>query len=105
MIGPGGLLLVILHLFDVPISVFWVRLQKNDSLGGFLFVLTHYQAFLKTIAQIPSCVFPFLANDTHIVSSMNKIILTFDHLSTQLTLVGLKVKALKCKLWNPSRIF
>jgi hypothetical protein len=30
---------------------------------------------------------------------------TFGHLSTQLTLVQLKVKVSKCKLWNPSKIF
>jgi hypothetical protein len=36
---------------------------------------------------------------------MSEIISTFDHLSTQLTLVELRVKVLKCKLWNPSGIF
>jgi hypothetical protein len=58
-----------------------------------------------TITQTPSYVFPSLVNDIHIMGHLNKIILTFDHLSTQLPLVGLKVKMLKCKLWNPSRIF
>jgi hypothetical protein len=28
----------------------------------------------------------------------------FDHLSTQLSLVGLRVKVSKCKLWGPSKI-
>jgi hypothetical protein len=36
---------------------------------------------------------------------MNEIILAFDHLSTQLALIGFRVKVSKCKLWNPSRIF
>jgi hypothetical protein len=31
---------------------------------------------------------------------MNEII-SFDHLSTHLALVGLKVKVSKCKLWSP----
>jgi hypothetical protein len=35
---------------------------------------------------------------------MNEITYAFDHLLTQLTIVGLKVKVLKCKFWNPSRI-
>jgi hypothetical protein len=37
MIGPGGLLLVVSHLFAVPILVLWVglRKQKNKTkLGG-----------------------------------------------------------------------
>jgi hypothetical protein len=29
MIGPGGLLLVVPHLFALPVSVLWVRLQKD----------------------------------------------------------------------------
>jgi len=32
---------------------------------------------------------------------MNEITCTFDHLSTQLALVGLRVKVSKCKLWSP----
>jgi len=38
------------------------------------------------------------------VGLLSEIILTFDHLSTQLTLVGLRIKVLKCKVWNPSNI-
>jgi len=29
MIGPGGLLLVVPHLFTIPVSVWWVGLQKS----------------------------------------------------------------------------
>jgi hypothetical protein len=36
---------------------------------------------------------------------MSEIIPTFDHLSTQLTWIRVRVKVSKCKLWNPSRIF
>jgi hypothetical protein len=40
-------------------------------------------------------------DDTHIMGPMNEITHVFDHLLTQLALVGLKVKVLKCKLWSP----
>jgi hypothetical protein len=30
MIGPGGLLLVISHLFAIPDSVLWVGLKKEE---------------------------------------------------------------------------
>jgi hypothetical protein len=36
---------------------------------------------------------------------MSEITHTFDHLSTQLTLVGLRVKVSKCKFWSLLRIF
>jgi hypothetical protein len=35
---------------------------------------------------------------------MNEITCAFDHLSTKLTLVGLRVKMSKCKFWSPLRI-
>jgi hypothetical protein len=36
---------------------------------------------------------------------MREITHAFDHLLTQLTLVGRMVKMLKCKLWGPLEIF
>jgi hypothetical protein len=33
MIGPGGLLLVVPHLFAVLVSVLWVGLRKITKLG------------------------------------------------------------------------
>jgi hypothetical protein len=66
--------------------------RKGDPLRGPLFILAHYQTFLKTIVQAPKYIFPSLANDTHIMGPMNEITYAFEHLSTQLTLVGLKVK-------------
>jgi hypothetical protein len=44
-------------------------------------------------------------NDTHIMGPMSEIVHAFDHLLTQLALVGLRVKVSKCKLWSPSRTF
>ncbi len=38
------------------------------------------------------------------VGLMNKVIPTFDHLSTHLVWVGFMVKVVKSKLWNPLRI-
>jgi hypothetical protein len=53
----------------------------------------------------PSSVFPSLSKDTHIMGPLIEITHAFDHLSTQLTLVGLRVKVSNCKLWNPLGIF
>ncbi len=72
-------------------------MRHGDPLRGFLFALAHYQALLKTIAQAPSYVFPSLMDNTHVVGPLNKITLAFDHLSTQLALIGLKVKMSECK--------
>ncbi len=74
---------------------------KGDPLGGPLFVVAHYRTFLKIIMQAPKCVFPSLADDTHIVGTMSKVVLAFNHLLTQLALIGLKVNMSTCKLWSP----
>jgi hypothetical protein len=91
------------HVEGVTIIESSSCIRHGDPLGDLLFVL-HYQTLLKTIVWAPNCVFPSLANDTHIVGPMNEITHAFDHLSAQLTLVGFKVKVSKCKLWNPSKI-
>jgi hypothetical protein len=57
-------------------------MKQGEPLGGSLFALAYYQALLKTITQVPNCVFPSLANDTHIVGPMSKVVLAFDHLLT-----------------------
>jgi hypothetical protein len=65
-------------------------------LETFLLVLAHYQLFLEIIAQALNCIFLTLANDILVVvRPLNKITHAFDHLSTQLTLVELRVKVLK----------
>jgi len=75
--------------------------KQGDPLGGPLFPLTHYQVFLETIMQTPQLCFSILVDDTHIMGTMSEIVFAFDHLLIQLTLVGLKVKVSKCKLWSP----
>jgi hypothetical protein len=80
-------------------------MRQNDPLKSHLFALAHYQILLKTIAWAPNYVFPSVMDDTHIVGPMSEIIRAFDHLSTQLTLVGFRVKVSKCKLWSLSCFF
>ncbi len=71
--------------------------RQGDPLGAPLHILAHYQIVLKTITRAPTYVFPYLAYDTHIVGPMNEISRAFDHLSTQLAQLGLRVKVSKCK--------
>jgi hypothetical protein len=66
--------------------------RQGDPLRGLLFTLAHYWTFLKTIVWAPNCVFPSLTDDFHIVGPMSELSCAFDHLLTQLTQVGLRVK-------------
>ncbi len=67
-------------------------MREGDPLKGPLFILAHYSILLKTITWAPSCIFPSLVDNTHIVRHMNEITHVFDDRSTQLTLVGLRFK-------------
>jgi hypothetical protein len=86
---------------EVTIIESCLGMRQGGLLKGPLFALAHYQTFLKTIAHAPNYIFPSFANDTHIVGPMSEITCAFDHLLTQLALVGLRVKVSKCKLWSP----
>jgi len=86
------------HVEGVTVIESFSSMKQGDFLGGLLFALAHYWTFLKTIVWAPNCVFPSLTNDAHIVGPLNEIACTFDHLLTQLILVGLKAKVSKCKL-------
>jgi hypothetical protein len=80
------------YCFMMFIFLFISNMKQDDLWRGPFFTLTHYQGFLKTIVQAPNCVFSSLADNTHIVSPINEIIPTFDHLLTQLALVGFEIK-------------
>jgi hypothetical protein len=86
------------HVEGVTIIESVLCTRQGDPFGSPLFVLAHYQTFLETIARAPNRVFPSLANDTHIMGPLNEVTHVYDHFSTQLTLVGLRVKVSKCKL-------
>ncbi len=48
-----------------------------DLLGGMLFVLVHFFALHPTIMAHPTCVFPSLANDTHIIGLASNVLPIF----------------------------
>jgi hypothetical protein len=86
------------HEKGVIIIESFLGMKQGDPLGGHLFALAHCRAFLKIITQAPKFVFPSLMDDTHIMGTVNEFVLIFYHLSTQLALVGLRVKVSTCKL-------
>jgi hypothetical protein len=42
-------------------------MRQGDPLGCPLFTLAHYRTFLNTIVRAPSCVYPSLVDDIHIM--------------------------------------
>jgi hypothetical protein len=54
-----------------------------------LFVLVHFHALQTFFVVFPSCLFPLLVNDTHILNLVSLVPLAFDHSTSQLVLMGL----------------
>jgi len=66
--------------------------QQGDPLGGLLFTLTHLCIFRPIATTHPTCVFPSLANDMHIVGLALDELLGFLQLQKEFKALGLLVK-------------
>jgi hypothetical protein len=62
---------------DLIIILLESSTQQKDPLGGVLFVLAHLRALHPTTTTHPTCVFPLLANDMHIVGPTLDVVLVF----------------------------
>ncbi len=72
------------YVGDVTVIPSAMGTRQGDPLGGALFALTHPRALKFTTSHFPSCLFPYIANDTHIIDPpplyplhMNVFILNF----------------------------
>ncbi|KAL2620674.1 hypothetical protein R1flu_000879 [Riccia fluitans] len=82
----------------------WVVLQVHvkETLGGALFALAHLHALRTTASKHPLCLFPSLADDTHIVGPPEAVVPAFHTLEGHLSAVDLNVQPTKCAAWSPS---
>ncbi|KAL2634830.1 hypothetical protein R1flu_006309 [Riccia fluitans] len=78
--------------------------HQGDPLGGALFALAHLRALRTTASEHPLCLFPSLADDTHIVGPLEAIMPPFHTLEGHLSVVDLTVQPIKCAAWSPSGV-
>ncbi|KAL2629302.1 hypothetical protein R1flu_013988 [Riccia fluitans] len=76
--------------------------RQGDPLGGALFALAHLRALRTMALEHPLCMFPSLADDTHIVGPSEVVLPAFHSLEGHLSAVGLTVQPTKCAIWSPS---
>ncbi|KAL2635415.1 hypothetical protein R1flu_006894 [Riccia fluitans] len=76
--------------------------RQGDPLGGALFALAHLCALRTMASEHPLCLFPSLADDTHIVGPPEAVVPAFHTLEGHLSAVGLTVQPTKCAAWSPS---
>ncbi len=56
--------------------------------GGGLFVLAHCKALCFTISHFPSCLFPSIAYERHIIGPLSIVSCAYEHLKTKLYVIG-----------------
>jgi hypothetical protein len=84
--------IVIVIVKVVTIIPFTMGTHQDDPLGGTLFVLAHFRALHSTTNHFPSFLFPFIADDIHIISLPSIISSAYEHFQTEFCAIGLSIQ-------------
>ncbi len=87
---------------DFTIIPFAMGTHQGDPLGGPLFVLTHFRALSSIVNHFPSCLFPSIVDDTHIISPPLVVSFAYGHFQTKFRAIVLSIQPHKCVAWSPS---
>jgi len=60
--------------------------------GGALFVLAHFRALRSITSHFPSCLFPSIIDDAHIIGPPSVVSFAYEHLKTKLYVIGLFIQ-------------
>jgi hypothetical protein len=74
---------------------------QGDPLGRALFELTHFRALRSIANDFPSCLFPSIVNDTHIIGPLFIVLFAYEHFQTKLHVIGLSIQLHKCVARSP----
>ncbi len=73
---------------------------QGDPLGGVIFFLAHFKVLYFIANCFLFCLFPSIANDTHIIGPPLILSSTYEHF--KLNFVWYFIQPLKCVTWSPS---
>jgi hypothetical protein len=86
---------------DVTIIPFAMGTYQGDPLGGALFASTHFKALHFITSQFPFCLFPSIANDTHIIVPLSIISSAYEHFQIKFHAICSSIQPHKCVAWSP----
>ncbi len=58
---------------------------------GALFTLAHFKALRSTTSHFPSCLFPSIVDDTHIIGPLSIVSSAYEHFQTKFHPIGLSI--------------
>jgi len=73
---------------DVIVIPYAMGPHQGDPLGRALFILAHLKALHYIVSCFPSCLFPSIIDDTHIISPPSIILSAYEHFQTELRAIG-----------------
>jgi hypothetical protein len=69
-----------------------MRIHQGDPLGRALFALIQFRTLCSTTSHFPFCLFPFNANDTHIIGPPSIVSSTYEHFKIELRMINLSIQ-------------
>jgi hypothetical protein len=64
---------------DVTIIPSTIGIRQGDHFGGALFVLAHFTALHSIASHFPSCLFPSIIDDSHIIGPSSIASTAYEH--------------------------
>jgi hypothetical protein len=89
------------HEGDVTIILFAMGIHQGDPLGRAQFALANFKVLRSIANHFPSCLFPSIIDDTHIIGPLSIISSTYEHFHTEFRVIGLFIQPKKCIAWSP----
>jgi hypothetical protein len=86
---------------DVTIIPFDRGIRQGDPLGDAIFTVTHFKVLHSIVSHFPSCLFPSIIGDTHIISPLSIVSSAYEHFQTEFRVIGLSIQLKKCVAWSP----
>jgi hypothetical protein len=86
---------------DVIIIPFAMGTRQGDLLEKTLFTLAHFRALHFIVSHFPSCLFPSIANNIHIIGPPSIVSFIYKHVHIELRAIGVSIQLKKCIAWSP----
>jgi hypothetical protein len=86
---------------DLIVISFEFGTWEGDPSGRMLFALVHFRTFHPTSTSHPTCVFPSLVDDMHIIGPTLDVLHVFIWLQKEFGALGFLMQLMKCVVWSP----
>jgi hypothetical protein len=95
-------IIVIMKMMSQSSHVPWGLVKVILWGGGALFALAHFRALCSIASHFPSCLFPSIVDDIHILNPPSIVSFAYEHFQIELRAISLSIQPQKCVAWSSS---